>query len=68
VYSFDFDGVDSAVPYRRTVRVAKQAHLFYSDLVRIYDRHGYNARVGGITQRQLNRAANAVADLIASIS
>jgi hypothetical protein len=36
--------------------------------VRIYDRHGYNARVGGITQRQLNRAANAVADLIASMS
>jgi hypothetical protein len=68
VYSFDFDGVDPAAPYRRTVLIARQAHRFYSDLVRIYDRHGYNRRVGRITQRQLNRAANAVADLIASMS
>lgn len=67
VYSFDFDGVDPAAPYRRTARVAKQGHRLYSDLVRIFDRHGYNARVERITQRQLNRAANAVADLIASM-
>ena len=60
--------VDPAAPYRRTVRVAKQAHRFYSDLVRIYDRHGYNTRVGRITHRQLNRAANAAADLIATMS
>lgn len=68
VYSFDFDGVVPAAPYRRTVRTAQQAYRLYSDLVRIYDRHGYNARVARSTQRQLNRAANAVADLLASIS
>jgi hypothetical protein len=68
VYSFDFDGVDPAAPYRRAVRVAHQAHRLYSVLVRTYDAHGYNARVARITQRQLNRAANAVADLIAAMS
>ena len=67
VYSFAFDGVDPAAPYGRTVRVAKQAHRFYSDLVRNYDRRGYNARVGRITQRQLNQAANAVTDVIAAL-
>ena len=68
VYSFDFDGVDAATAFRKAVRVARQAHRLYAALIRIYDAHGYNARAARITQRQLNRAANAVADLIASIA
>jgi len=34
VYTFTFDGVNRANPYRRAVRVAHQAHRFYSVLVR----------------------------------
>lgn len=64
VYSFRFDGIDPARPYARTVAVARQAHRAYDDLVRIYDVHGYNRRVHRITKRQLNRAANALADLL----
>jgi hypothetical protein len=37
-------------------------------LVEAYDEHGYNDRVARITQRQLERAANALADLIAAVS
>jgi hypothetical protein len=36
-------------------------------LVETYDEHGYNGRVARITQRQLQRAANALADLIATL-
>jgi hypothetical protein len=36
--------------------------------VETYDEHGYNDRVARITQRQLERAANALADLIAALS
>jgi hypothetical protein len=68
VYLFDFDGIDATGAYRRAVRVARQAHRLYFDLVRTYDAHGYNAHIARITQRQLNRAANAIADLIASIA
>jgi len=67
LYRMRFDGVDRARPYARTVAVARQAHLAYGDLVRGYDRYGYNSRVHRITKRQLNRAANAVADLLARI-
>ena len=42
--------------------MAKQAHRSYERLVKLYDAHGYNRRVARITERQLNRAANAVAD------
>jgi hypothetical protein len=66
-YTFDFDGIDAARPRARTVRVARQAHRFYEVLVETYDEHGYNRRVARITQRQLERAANALADLIASL-
>jgi hypothetical protein len=45
-----------------------EAHRFHATLVREYDRHGYNARVNTIMQRQLDRAANAVADLIAGMA
>lgn len=64
VYAFRFDGVDRTEPYRRTVRIAERAHRSYDDLVRIFEGHGYNDRVGRITERQLNRAANGLADLI----
>jgi hypothetical protein len=66
-YAFEFDGIDDARPRARTLRVARQAHRFYEVLVETYDEHGYNRRVARITQRQLERAANALADLIASL-
>lgn len=64
IYTFNYDGVDPARPYVRTRSVARDAHRFYGDLVRTYDSHGYNRRVHRITKRQLNRAANALADLL----
>ena len=67
VYAFEFDGIDEARPRARTTRVAHQAHRFYEVLVETYDQRGYNQRVGRITQRQLDRAANALADLTASV-
>jgi hypothetical protein len=67
VYTFEFDGVDPARPRAKTLRVARNAHRFYEVLVKTYDEHGYNRRVARITQRQLERAANALADLIASL-
>jgi hypothetical protein len=36
--------------------------------VRTFDAHGYNARVDAITRRELNRAANAIADLVVAMS
>lgn len=67
IYAFSFDGLDPARPYARTVAVARQAHLAYRDLVRIYDSSGYTRRVHRITKRQLGRAANALADLLARL-
>ena len=67
LYAFGFDVPNRARPYARTVSVARQAHLAYRDLVRIYDSRGYNRRVHRITKRQLNRAANALADLLAAL-
>ena len=67
VYTFEFDGVDPARPRARTRRVARQAHRFYDVLVETYDEYGYKDRVERITQRQLERAANALADLMASL-
>jgi len=66
-YTFEYDGADEAAPRATTLRVARRAHRFYEVLVTTYDEHGYNDRVARITQRQLERAANALADLIASI-
>jgi len=68
VYRFAYDGVDQAAPFARTVRLAKAAHKYYRTLVKTYDAHGYNARVNRITKRELNRAANAVADLVSALS
>jgi len=66
-YTFEFDGADGAAPRATTLRVARRAHRFYEVLVTTYGEHGYNDRVARITQRQLERAANALADLIAGI-
>ena len=64
IYTFNYDGVDGARPYARTRTIARRAHRSYSDLVRIYDSRGYTRRVHRITRRQLNSAANALADLL----
>lgn len=66
-YGFVYDGRSSAKPYRRTVAVARRAHRYYFDLIRAYDRYGYNDKVDSITRRQLKRGANAMADLITSL-
>ena len=61
------DGSDRSRPAARTRAVARVAHQFYGELVRTYDRNSYTRRVDRITRRQLNRAANALADLIRRI-
>ena len=66
-YSFRYNGRDAARPGPRTRRVARTAHRSYYDLVRAYDNNGYNATVDAITRRQLNRGANALADLLTSL-
>ena len=66
-YRFRYDGPVASLPRRRTVQVAEAAHEHYFVLVRAYDRNGYNRRVHRITKRQLNRAANAVADVITGL-
>lgn len=66
-YSFDYDGQDGARARGRTIAVATDAHRFFRELIREYDRRGYNGRVDTITRRQLKRAANALADLISSL-
>lgn len=66
-YPFRYDGQHAARPAGRTRSVARQAHHYYSELVNAYDAHGYNTRVHRITTRQLNRAANALADLLSSL-
>jgi hypothetical protein len=65
-YSFNYNGEDPAKAGPKTRAVARKAHRYYWDLVRAYDNHSYNAKVHRITKRQLNRAANALADLIAA--
>jgi hypothetical protein len=67
VYTFHGDGKDAAKPATTTRTVARRAHRYYVELIRAYDQHGYSRRVDRITRRQLNQAANALADLIASI-
>ena len=66
-YSFNYDGVDDVNPRGRSLRVARVAHNYYFELIRAYDNHSYNDKVHRITKRQLNRAANAVADLLTSL-
>lgn len=66
-FTFTYDGADSAKPAATVRRLARQAHKKYWKLVNAYSAHGYNGTVNRITKRQLNRAANAVADLITSL-
>ena len=61
------DGWDGGDPYGRTRALARQAHNDYRWLVRSYRRSGYTQQVDRITRRQLNRAANVLADLIRSM-
>lgn len=51
-----------------TRALARQAHDDYRPLVRSYSRGGYTSRVEEITRRQLNRAANVLADLIRALT
>ena len=68
-YEFTYDGTDTVDdPYDLTVAVARAAHPYYNKLIDAFDRHGYNTRVDKITKRELNVAANAIADLIAALS
>ena len=61
------DTMNPASLYSGMIRVAKLAHRCYRTLALTYDAHGYNARVDRITRRELNRAANAVADQAVSL-
>jgi hypothetical protein len=63
-YRFRYDSADPAKAGPRTRAVARRAHKSYWALVNAYDAHGYNREVHRITKRQLNRAANALADLL----
>jgi hypothetical protein len=67
IYRFRYDGADRARPFKRTLREVRQARPFYSNLISEVAEHGYNAEIHRITRRQLNRAANAIADLIFSM-
>lgn len=66
-YAFQSKGTEAAKPGPRVRRLARNAHESYFKLIRAYDANGYNAKVHRITKRQLNRAANALADLITSL-
>jgi hypothetical protein len=64
IYRFNYDGPNQAQPRRRTLREVRRAKPYYSDLIDEVAEHGYNSDIHRITRRQLNRAANAIADLI----
>jgi hypothetical protein len=65
VYVFHDDGTDHPTdPFAAAAALAKRSHRFYTRLVDVYAAHGYNRWVNRMTRRQLNRAANALADLI----
>ena len=67
IYKFHYDGRDPGKPGSKAKHVASVSHRFYTRLVRSYDRNGYSLKVRRITKRQLNRGANAVADVAAAI-
>ena len=66
-YRFHYDGRDSGKPRAKAKHVAAVSHRSYKGLVRSYDRNNYSRRVHHITRRQLNRGANAAADVAAAI-
>jgi hypothetical protein len=67
IYRFRYDGPDRARPFKRTLREVRRASPYYSKLITEVIEHGYNGYIHRITRRQLNRAANAIADLIVSM-
>jgi hypothetical protein len=67
IYRFRYDGPDRARPRKRTLREVRRASPFYSRLISEVIEHGYNDEIHRITRRQLNRAANAIADLITAM-
>jgi hypothetical protein len=67
IYRFRYNGADWARPRKRALREVRQARPYYSDLIDEVAEHGYNRDIHRITRRQLNRAANAIADLIFSM-
>lgn len=67
-FGFIYDGADPAKAGPKTRSVARHAHRYYWDLVRAYDNHGYTLKAHRITGRQLNRAANALADLLTALA
>lgn len=66
-YRFGYDGVDPIDPEARAIAVARKAHRDYRSLVETFADRGYNATVDRITRRQLNRAAQALSDLITAL-
>jgi hypothetical protein len=67
IYRFRYNGPSRARPRTRTLREARRAKPYYSELIDEVAEHGYNDEIHRITKRQLNRAANAIADLIFSM-
>jgi len=67
IFKFHYDGRDPGKPGHKAKHVARVSHRFLTRLVRTYDRNGYSPKVRRITKRQLNRGANAVADVAAAI-
>jgi hypothetical protein len=67
IYRFFYDGRHPGKPGKKAKHVAAASHRSYRGLVRTYDRNGYSPCVHKITKRQLNRAANAVADVAGAI-
>ena len=66
-YGFHYNGSDPAKPGPAVPKLARWAHKKYRALGNAYDAHGYNTKVLHITKRQLKRAGNALADLIATL-
>lgn len=66
-YGFVSNEREAAEPGPRVRRLARNAHESYFTLIRAYDAHGYNDTAHRITKSQLNRAANALADLLSSL-
>ena len=67
IYRMTYDGRHAVNPYDRTAKLARDAHQFYVELTRRYHNAGYTNRVDTITRRQLNKAANALTDLIRAL-
>jgi hypothetical protein len=65
IYRFFYDGRHPGKSGKKAKHVAAASYRLYKSLVRGYDRNGYSPGVHKITKRQLNRGANAVADVAA---